>query len=1040
MSFYADLHIHSKYSRATSKDCDLEHLTYWGRKKGITVIGTGDFTHPAWIAEIKDKLVPAEPGLFKLRDDLEQDILKTLPPACHGKTRFMLSVEISTIYKKGDKTRKVHHLIYAPTIAQAEKINAKLGSIGNIRSDGRPILGLDSRHLLEIVLENGGPDCFLVPAHIWTPWFAVLGSKSGFDSIADCYGDLADHVFAVETGLSSDPEMNWRVSGLDRYRLISNSDAHSPAKLGREATIFHSELDYFAMKKSLETGEHFGGTIEFFPEEGKYHMDGHRKCGVRLNPAESRQNGGLCPECHKPLTLGVLYRVEELADRKENEKPENTDDFKNFIPLPEIISETVQSGPSSQKVGHAYEGLLSKLGSELDILSSIPIDDIKNASSTLITEAISRMREGRVIRDAGYDGEYGKIKLFTEKELKNPVSAGVLFDFAQGLNSEKKESSEPKKKALTSENKITENFEGSPKETPGAVLKDHLDSEQLTAVEITDGPLIITAGPGSGKTRTLTHRVAALISEHGVAPEKCLTLTFTRRACEEMRTRLKTLCPMVYKRIPILTFHALGYEIIRENRLLLGLPRSFRVTSDEERQSFLAKALQISTSKAQKLCRAVSKTKRGSSEKDPEVQKALSVFETQKDREGWLDYDDLMLLPCRLLEENAGIQAGYQKRYSWISADEYQDIDALQYRLIRLLTGPKENLCVIGDPDQSIYRFRGADVGFFLKFRRDFKSARHVRLKHNYRSGKTILSASMQMIRPASLDPEREAVALLADTGKIAIHHAPTDRAEAEHVVHAIEQLIGGFSFFSIDSKRSEGDGRNYGFSDFSVLYRTEKQAALLEEAFERSGIPFQRKGHVPFNENPVAAQYLTRLEKIPDSENLFEWFEKASQEILAQNTSLQKNHPVIERLRMLIAENQGERDNFLTAVHLGQDADTWDPRADRVSLLTLHAAKGLEFSVVFITGCEEGLLPLHWGPEISDEDLAEERRLFFVGMTRAKDKLILSHALKRVVNGKVCEQKASPFLKAIEEELVERGANRYAPRTSAKKSQLEMF
>ena len=254
MPFYADLHIHSKYSRATSKDCDLENLAFWGRKKGISVIGTGDFTHPAWIGEIKDKLVPAEPGLFRLRDDIDREVASRLPSSCRADTRFMLSVEISTIYKKGEKTRKIHHLIYAPTIAQAENINARLEKIGNIRSDGRPILGLDSRHLLEIVLE-AGEDCYLVPAHIWTPWFAVLGSKSGFDSVTECYGDLAEHIFAVETGLSSDPEMNWRVSGLDRYRLVSNSDAHSPPKLGREACMFDTDLDYFAMRRALESGK-----------------------------------------------------------------------------------------------------------------------------------------------------------------------------------------------------------------------------------------------------------------------------------------------------------------------------------------------------------------------------------------------------------------------------------------------------------------------------------------------------------------------------------------------------------------------------------------------------------------------------------------------------------------------------------------------------------------------------------------------------------------------------------------------------------------
>ncbi len=418
MRFYADLHIHSKYSRATSKDCDLEHLSFWGQKKGITVIGTGDFTHPAWFGEIREKLVPAEAGLFRLRDDIEKEVRERLPGSCHGTTRFMLSVEISTIYKKGDRTRKIHHLIYAPTLKQAEFINRKLGRIGNIESDGRPILGLDSRLLLEIVLE-AGEGCYLVPAHIWTPWFAVLGSKSGFDSIDECYGDLAQHIFAIETGLSSDPEMNRQVSGLDRYRLVSNSDAHSPARLGREACIFNTGLDYFSMRRALETGEGYGGSAEFFPEEGKYHFDGHRKCNIRLSPEESRQLDDICPVCNKPLTLGVMHRVQELADRTAGEASGTTDPFVSLVPLPEVIAETEGVGPNSKRVANEYEQLLHKLGAELGILNDIPLEEIQNHySSSLLPEAIARMRKGDVIREAGYDGEYGRIKLFHEDELK----------------------------------------------------------------------------------------------------------------------------------------------------------------------------------------------------------------------------------------------------------------------------------------------------------------------------------------------------------------------------------------------------------------------------------------------------------------------------------------------------------------------------------------------------------------------------------------------------------------------------------------------
>lgn len=427
MRFHADVQIHSKYSRATSRNADLEHLALWGLKKGISVVGTGDFTHPDWMAEIKNKLVPAEPGLFRLRPDLEADVRRRAPAACGearaatgaAAVRFMLQVEISTIYKKDGAVRKIHHLIFVPDLAAADKLVDSLSKIGNLKSDGRPILGLDSRDLLEIALATG-PHSYLIPAHIWTPWFAVLGSKSGFDSIDDCYGDLADHVFAAETGLSSDPEMNRRISALDRFRLVSNSDAHSPAKMGREATTYDTALDYFAMLDALKTGNGFAGTIECFPEEGKYFLDGHRKCGVRLPPAETREMNGKCPVCGKNVTVGVAHRIDTLADRLPGDEktPKVSGKTAHLIPLPEILSEITGVGPASKTVGRRYEALLEALGPELAILDTVPVEDIGTADTPILAEAVTRLRAGKVIRDPGYDGEYGTIRLFEDGELR----------------------------------------------------------------------------------------------------------------------------------------------------------------------------------------------------------------------------------------------------------------------------------------------------------------------------------------------------------------------------------------------------------------------------------------------------------------------------------------------------------------------------------------------------------------------------------------------------------------------------------------------
>jgi len=370
--FHADLHIHSKFSRACSRDCDIEHLAWWALRKGITVVGTGDFTHPAWAAELRESLEPAEPGLLRLRPELADRLRRTSPASCAGEVRFMLSSEISTIYRRDEQTRKVHHLVYAPTFEAAARITEALSKIGNLASDGRPIIGLDSRDLLEITLA-GGPGCYLIPAHAWTPWFAVLGSKSGFDLVEDCYADLAGEVFAIETGLSSDPPMNWMCSSLDRYQLVSNSDAHSPPMLGREATTLSCDLDYFAMADAFRTGVGLAGTIEFFPEEGKYHLDGHRKCGIRLEPALSDDHSGICPACGKPLTIGVLHRVADLADRPSGYRPTNAPAFANLVQLRQIVGEIVNTGPASKKVESQVSRLVAALGPELAILRDVPL-------------------------------------------------------------------------------------------------------------------------------------------------------------------------------------------------------------------------------------------------------------------------------------------------------------------------------------------------------------------------------------------------------------------------------------------------------------------------------------------------------------------------------------------------------------------------------------------------------------------------------------------------------------------------------------------
>ena len=432
MKFIADLHVHSKFSRATAKNLDLENLYIAAQLKGITVVGTGDFTYPAWFSEICEKLEPAEEGLFKLKDEIAKACDEQVPASCRNSVRFILSTEISNIYKKNDKTRKNHNLVLVPDLAVAEKFSAKLDSIGNIKSDGRPILGLDARNLLEILLE-ASDQAFLIPAHIWTPWFSVLGSKSGFNSIKECFEDLTPHIFAAETGLSSDPPMNWRVSGLDGLTLVSNSDAHSPLNLGREANLLNTRLSYHGIKSAIKSGDTdaFLGTFEFYPQEGKYHLDGHRNCKIRLNPRETKDYDGQCPVCGKALTIGVLNRVEELADRIQGLKPPTHHSYHSIIPLAEIISDILQVGVKSKKVKTSYQKALVQLGSEFNILHTLDTDKINSAGIPLLGEAIRRMRQNEVEIIAGYDGEYGRIKIFNSDEREQQLGQKILFSVPQ---------------------------------------------------------------------------------------------------------------------------------------------------------------------------------------------------------------------------------------------------------------------------------------------------------------------------------------------------------------------------------------------------------------------------------------------------------------------------------------------------------------------------------------------------------------------------------------------------------------------------------
>ena len=922
--FHADLHIHSKYSRACSRDCDIPHLAAGALRKGISVLGTGDFTHPAWADELKDSLVPAEAGLLKLRPDLERDVRRRVPAACEQPVRFMLSVEISTIYRGGDRTRKVHHLIYAPTFEAAGRITTSLAKIGNLASDGRPILGLDSRDLLEITLD-GGPGCYLVPAHIWTPWFAVLGSRSGFDTVADCYGDLAGEIFAVETGLSSDPRMNWMCSSLDAYRLVSNSDAHSPPMLGREATTFTGAMDFFAIAEALRTGDGLGGTIEFYPEEGKYHLDGHRKCGIRFEPRQTRERDGTCPQCHKPLTVGVLHRVAELADRPDGYRPDGAAGFNNLVPLAEIISEILSVGPKSKSVNSVIDRLVAAFGPELAILQEVPADDLGVIGGSALTEAMIRLRRGEVIKEAGYDGEYGRVRLFEPGELEH---GDALFDLPASVPAAGKTNAagrdEVARRAAAADDGggTLGGPDGDGTVGPGGpglmagardvaprldrsddrlragaadgALLGGLDEEQRAAARA-GGPLMIIAGPGTGKTRTLTHRIAWQITEREIPPHRFLALTFTRRAADEMQHRLAALLRRgdygPAAGVLVTTFHGLALRLLGEYREKAGLPPGFRVADETAR---LEAAANVAGSERDGR-RLIAALGTGHRRDDGTLAGDRAALRAELAARGLVDVDELIGRAARLLRDEPAVTAALRDRWPWISVDEYQDLDEEQHVLLRQLAGDGAGLTVIGDPDQAIYGFRGADVGFFLRFSADYPAAQTAFLTRNYRSGPAIVRAALQAIAPATLVPGRRLDAVshpgvapgaeqcpsgaamapgrsgssgsTGSTGSsgssghpgpagpaIVFHEAASEQAEGSWIAGEIDRLIGGSSFHSLDSGRVDARQRHaaLALSDIAVLYRTDAQATPLVQALTRAGLPFQKRSHDRLSRLPV--------------------------------------------------------------------------------------------------------------------------------------------------------------------------------------------
>ena len=975
MKFYADLHVHSRFSRATSKSLTIEALAAGAVKKGISVLGTSDFTHPVWFEELSKNLIPSEPGLFRLKDG----------PA---DVRFVLTSEISTIYKQGGKVRKVHHLVVAPDMDAARTIATSLARIGNIVSDGRPILGITSRNLLEIVLASN-ENAFIIPAHIWTPWFSAMGSKSGYDSIDDCYEDLAPHIFAVETGLSSDPPMNWKVKSLDKYHLVSNSDAHSAEKLGREGTIFDTPLDYFAMLGAMKSGSGLVGTVEFFPEEGKYHLDGHRECNVVLHPGETKELGGICPVCGRQLTVGVLSRVEELADRHDDSRPPTARPFYSLIPLKEILGEIMQVGSSSKRVAAAYDTVIRKLGGELPALLDIDIDEIRSAAGEVLALGIERMRSGDVHKQEGYDGRFGIVKVFKDNEADMLFTADLFGKPARRVKKK------PAKKAA--EKKVI------PPE------KMEMNPDQMRVIKNHNGNLMVSAGPGTGKTKTLVERISALKNNGGGS---LLAITFTTKAAREIKERLSDI------EVPVYTFHGLSAKIMRDAGI------SFHIADEAMLVDM------VSSWGIEKARPYIDDMNYRLSTNAPLENQQAYLLETLK-AEGYYTYEGLIQEATRIVGEN-------REHCTWdhIMVDEFQDINPVQYTFLKALGRDVTSLLVIGDPNQAIYGFRGSNAHAFNDFCKDYHPVMTISLKDTYRLNTHVAEVSNAFIGKD---------AIISTHAGLPIRFVKT-AAAAEFIAREIESLAGGLTNATVNKAQAD-----YALSDIAVIVRTQTQAYPIMEALSRASIPFDTAYARPLARISGVTQRLSLLEgrgwqplvkgmgekslellqasgainaalaeKIERADALLSCLDGTGMQRIAMIEEselfklppLDKSHVFYDYARLFDTDVDG----FIRFLRLSNDEGM--PAGEKVHIITAHAAKGLEFRCVFMTGLTQGVFPL------ADSLQWEEENLFYVAMTRAIDLLYLvcphnahSEFLRRIPkeNCTVIEEKREPVLKQLE-------------------------
>lgn len=1079
MNFIADLHIHSRFSRATSKALNPRHLAAWARCKGINVLGTGDFTHPQWRADLAEQLVlDEETGLYRLAVEPETLDFMAASTGSHlpeaPAPLFMLQTEISSIYKRGGKVRKVHNLVFVPTLEDAERLSRRLAQIGNLNADGRPILGLDSRDLLEIMLECA-PGSVMIPAHVWTPWFALFGSKSGFDRLEDCYGDLSEHIFALETGLSSDPAMNRLISGLDNYALVSNSDAHSGANLGREANLFAGRPSYAGMFAALRASARredqseldcrFLGTMEFYPDEGKYHLDGHRACNVVLQPKDSLALGNICPVCGKPLTVGVLHRVLELADREATPELPREPEVRPLIPLAEVVGEILDVGPTSRRVQERYSRLLRELGPELDILCSLPEADIR-AHWEPLGEAVARMRRGQVFREGGYDGEYGTVRVFAPDELADARGAlpGVKTPAKRGRKKAAETAGESATISATATVRVrraalplaesadtaaADNFSAvkSAVRAEAPARSFAYSTDQQAALTAGPAPVLVLAGPGAGKTRVLVGRLQWL-AQQGEDMGRVLAVTFTRRAANELRERLAGVFSGSRGAAPQCdTLHGMAWAALRAASgdnppLLLGEDAAlnlFRLSNPE-----------LEPREVRNLWDRLALAREGATlaqepAKSPLAQAAANYTARKNAKQRYVDYADLL----DWWLAHAGTQPE-SARPRHVLVDEVQDLSAVQLAIVRaLLPAGGSGFFGIGDPDQAIYGFRGVTGQSEASLRACWPELAVYRLGQSYRSSQSVLDmARSLLLHKGQCGPLKAAQQLTAD---LRLFTAPDEHAEARWIAARVQHLLGATAHTLMDRQDPDdlhGLAGTLAPGDVAVLVRLKAQIAPLQAALEKAGIPCAAPAQDTFWQDPACARLLALLGSACGFAQFFTDTPDAADdaESLPQEWCTAGGLPAPEAMSAWLSarpwagelftgghswrqlcrtwKQSGSWSAFFEQLAWLQEAELVREKAERVQILTLHASKGLEFQAVFIPGLEDGLLPmrrdmLFAGKENESgqaDPLDEERRLLYVGLTRAARALFLSHCEQRTLYGRTLRLSPSPFMTQIRE------------------------